>query len=407
MDTAERRLRRASDGAFRWHLVQAVRVPHPEDGQDRWLGTLTDIHDQKIAEEKQRLFAMVSQELRRQLEAREMTFNALFRRALETGKPILFSKITEEDISKYTSGDEAHARLLYGLGVSSGIVVPLIAREHKLGLIVMHYGPSGRAYHEEDLAAAEEFAHRAAIALDNARLYQKAQEAVRSREEFLSIASHELRTPLAALSLIHERMEGLVGGLGISGDIPQLLTRCDGNVRSLTHLVDTLLDVTRIRQGQLEMARARVDLVALARDVISRHSFGASGVTLRADGEAEVTGFWDPARVEQIITNLVLNAVKYGRGRPIEVGVRASEDGRLAWLSVSDQGIGIAPEDLGKLFRIFERINRGPGSEGLGLGLYISQRIAEAHGGRITVESGLGQGSVFTVELPRAGHLII
>ena len=169
----------------------------------------------------------------------------------------------------------------------------------------------------------------------------------------------------------------------------------------LEHLVNELLDVTRIEQGQATVARAEMDLGALARDVGQHFEFdlAQAGCRLSVQCPSPVVGFWDASRLEQVVTNLLANAIKFGPGRPIEVMVH--DAGQAVELQVRDHGIGIAAADLPKIFDRFERAVSSTHYGGLGLGLYLARSIVEAHRGAITVESRLGEGSTFTVRLPR------
>ncbi|MGZ3459899.1 MAG: sensor histidine kinase, partial [Archangium sp.] len=167
-------------------------------------------------------------------------------------------------------------------------------------------------------------------------------------------------------------------------------------------LVDELLDAGRITAGRLKLEREEVDLATLARDAVGRMSeaLARTGSEVKLVADAQVVGRWDRVRLEQVVGNLLSNAAKYGRGQPVEVRVEAGHDGR-ARLVVKDHGIGIAPEDQARIFERFERAVNGRQFHGLGLGLWISREIVESHGGHIQVQSAPGEGSTFTVELPR------
>lgn len=234
-----------------------------------------------------------------------------------------------------------------------------------------------------------------------------AEDGVAARDRFLSVASHELRTPLNPLRinlhvLLRAARDGSLSAAGpLAAKITGLLDTCDRQVRQFAHLVDNLLDVSRIAAGRLDLRLEEVDLAAVARDVVAR--FGPEAeqagcqLTLAADGPA--VGRWDRSRLDQVVTNLVSNALKYGKGRPVEVTVGGNGAGAVR-LTVRDEGIGIAPADQGRIFDRFERAAVGYEYAGLGLGLYIARQIAEALGGTIGVTSEPGRGAVFAVELP-------
>jgi signal transduction histidine kinase len=227
-------------------------------------------------------------------------------------------------------------------------------------------------------------------------------EALRSRDEFLALASHELRSPLTPLlvhiqALLRTVREGHVdpdrAARGLEVAIRQ--------VQRLARLVDQLLDVARIQADQLDLSPADVDLSSLAREVVEQHLSEAAkfGSDLRVSAIEPVIGRWDRDRLEQVLTNLLTNAIKFGTGKPIEV--RVSGDGEWARIVVRDQGIGIAPDAATRIFNRFERAVEARHYGGLGLGLYITRRIVEAHHGSIRVESRPGEGATFTIDLPR------
>ncbi|MDC3958888.1 sensor histidine kinase [Polyangium jinanense] len=321
-------------------------------------------------------------------------------RVLRTGKPVLLPLVTDEVLKAHAIDDE-HARLIRALGTRSAMAVPLSVRGQTIGVLSLGCATLGRQYSPADLELATELARRAAISIDNARLYRDAQAAVRLRDEILSIASHELNTPIASLQL---DVQTLKRGSAQSGDpLPPSLTRVERQVKKLARLIQELLDVTRITTGRLHLQIEDVDLPAVVRDVTERFtedlSRAACPLTLHA--EPAMVGRWDHIRLEQVVTNLVSNAIKFGSGRPIEIWV-GEADG-MARLTVRDHGIGIPPDRLPYIFERFERAVSSRAYAGLGLGLYIVRSIVEALGGSIRVESTLGSGTMFTVELPRAG----
>lgn len=243
--------------------------------------------------------------------------------------------------------------------------------------------------------------------ISNRKLLAAERAAKAARDEFLSIASHELRSPVAGLQLAIDSL----GRALIAGRLPELppmvadLVRTSGNhVRRIATLVDTLLDVTKIRSGKLYLVLEEVDLRAVADEVVGRFcaETGRTGCDVTLVGETPVIGRWDRARVEQIVDNLVSNAVKYGARKPVTVTVSLDGDS-TARLVVADRGIGIPADRIGSIFDRFERAVSARAYEGLGLGLYIVGQIVAHLGGRIRVESTPGIGSTFTVELPISG----
>jgi two-component system, LuxR family, sensor kinase FixL len=257
----------------------------------------------------------------------------------------------------------------------------------------------GRTY---SVAAVRDVTERRRIER-TAQLYRRAQEEVRERDEFLSIASHELRTPVTALQLqlqmlsrVAERTQG-----ELPGALRDKVDALERQTRRITLLVNELLDVSRMRLGRLDLKLEEVDLAELAREALAqlRAELERSGSRIALHAAGPALGRWDRLRVEQVLTNLLVNAVKFGEGKPIAVAVEA--DRESARLRVSDQGIGISPEHQSRVFGRFERAVSADHFGGLGLGLYIARQIVEAHGGTIELASAPGQGSTFTVELPK------
>lgn len=229
------------------------------------------------------------------------------------------------------------------------------------------------------------------------------QRAVDARDEFLSVASHELKTPLTALRLQVQSLRRSLHKPEARYSPEQVrakLDAADRQVERLVELIDTLLDVSRLQSNTLHLSPSEFDLAELVRDVVerSRTPATAAGSSLTLQDES-VVGRWDRSRVDQILTNLLSNAVKYGGGKPIEV--RLVADAAQARITVVDHGLGIAPEDHERIFQRFERAVSRTHFAGLGLGLWISRRIAQSLGAAITVESALGQGAAFTLTLPR------
>ncbi len=234
------------------------------------------------------------------------------------------------------------------------------------------------------------------------------REAVILRDDFLSVASHELRTPLTALKLEVSNLLRLAR-LDAGSERARLIAKVekiDAQTARLRDLIDDLLDVSSLAAGQLELQIGPVDLAEVVAEVGARFIDDAArlGSRLTIDAREQAIGCWDRERLEQVASNLISNAVKYGDGKPIDVTVRAEggPDGGHARLTVRDQGLGIAPRDQERIFGRFERAANSGNFGGIGLGLWIVKQIVNVFGGAVSVESAPGAGSAFTVELPYA-----
>jgi predicted ATPase/signal transduction histidine kinase len=292
----------------------------------------------------------------------------------------------------------------------SVLCLPILRQAELVGLLYLENNLIAGAFRPDQLEVLDLLASQAAISLDHALLLsrertarEQALEALRLREEFLTVASHELRTPMASLTLTMQVMQGRASPDAKPpppAEVRRLLDLAARQTERMNRLIDELFDVTRIHAGQLPLVRAQVELEALVRGVIERFApdleHARCPVTLAVDGP--VQGEWDRTRIERVVENLLSNALKFGDGKPIAIGLGLRE-GR-ARLTIEDAGIGIPAEEQA---HVFERFGRAVSAEhygGLGLGLYICKQIVSAHGGTIAVESAPGTGARFTVELP-------
>ena len=254
------------------------------------------------------------------------------------------------------------------------------------------------------LTALEESRRREqALVAELQAAHAELEGALQMRGEFMSMVVHELRTPLSVLAMeVRVRQRQVAAGnttFFAPENLSKMFERDERQVRGLTRLIDDMLDASQIQHGRLSIRRGRCDLGALLRRVVSEVQGQHSDVpiTLTVDG-AELVGEWDEFRLEQVVVNLLTNALRYGAGKPIRVEL-AQLPGAAA-IRVSDLGVGIAPEDRTRVFEQFARVGDHLRTPGLGLGLYITKQLVEAHGGTIGVESALGEGSTFSVVLP-------
>jgi signal transduction histidine kinase len=319
------------------------------------------------------------------------------------GEPVLAPAITEAMLAA-SARDAEELRLLRELGMRSAMIVPLRVGGKTLGAMSFISSQSGHRYTEADVALALELGARAAQAVENARLYDEAQQAVRVRDDFLSIASHELKTPLTPLQIHLQTLHRIAikeGEAQLHTD--RLTARLENAVRQVVRLgklVNNLLDISRITGQRLELETESVDLARVVIEVAGR--FREDGARSRCEikvvAPEPVRGEWDPLRLEQIVSNLIGNACKFGAGNPVEVSAR--REGDRAVLTVRDRGIGIAEEDQRRIFERFERAVPSKHYGGFGLGLWIVRQIVEAMGGSIHLHSRVGEGTAFQVTLP-------
>ncbi len=316
------------------------------------------------------------------------------------GRAVFFPRLGPEQLPLLTQDEEAQG-IFRQLLPASLISVPIKVRRRVLGTLTLLRHREEARFDKADLALAKEVAQRVGYAVDNARLYELAREAIRARDEFISVAAHELRTPLTTLQLQIQLLDRDLRDPRGGGRSDRHLHVTRRQVQRLGTLVNELLDLSRVTAGKLELKREAVSLSELVREVIEAYSEDAARAdcALSADLEPDLLGRWDAGRLEQVVTNLLSNAIKYGRGRPVHVTLRSDRED--AYLSVEDHGPGIAPEDQQRIFGRFERASPTRHFGGLGLGLYIVRRIVGGHGGEIRVSSALGRGTTFTVRLPR------
>lgn len=283
-------------------------------------------------------------------------------------------------------------------GSRSRLTAPIVGAAGRYGTISF-VARSGVRHGTADLALAQELADRLALSIQNAEAHEQLRNDLAERERLLSIAAHELRNPICALRLCIEGMVRAKPALPASSG--HLLQRMAREERRLTRLIDELLDVARIRSGNFHIDLEQVDLCEVVRDVISRLAVDTSrsGSSLELQGDVAVIGRWDRSRLDQVVMNLLGNAIKFGEGRPIIVRVVGDGERGRARLWVTDHGMGIEPEVQETIFEPFKRASGAVRYDGLGLGLYIVRTIVTQLGGDIRVLSAPGCGSTFTVEL--------
>ncbi|MET0387941.1 MAG: response regulator [Polyangiales bacterium] len=280
------------------------------------------------------------------------------------------------------------------LGIRCGVSTPLFARDRLFGAFTLLSCSAERPLSPADNYVAEDLARRMTMAIEHAELYREAKDAVAARDEFLSIASHELKTPLNPLVLQISSMQRKVAEFVVESERDRIWKKLDAirvQAGKLTRLINDLLDVSRVTGGKVEYDLASLDLSEVVREVIQL--FEQRDEVTRANCKLEVNltdglvGKWDRLRLDQIVTNLLSNALKYGAGSRIVVTTSRTDD--RAELRVKDGGIGIAPEDHERVFERYERAVSFRHYGGLGLGLFIVRKLAEGMGGTVRVESSV------------------
>ena len=321
---------------------------------------------------------------------------------IQTRTPVLVPLITDDMIVAAARGDAEQVRAVRALGLVSYMCVPLVAHSKTLGALTLATSESQRRFDDDDLTLAQELAHRAALAVDNAQTYQQVQVADRLKDEFLATLSHELRTPLNAI-VGYARL--LQGGAITGEKMAGALNIVERNASALTHMVEDVLEVSRIISGKMRLSIQAVDLPTVVQSAVESVAPAAEAKRLRVHTSIDpnagpISG--DPDRLQQIVWNLVSNAVKFTpKGGRIQVRVERVES--QVDIVVSDTGVGIKPEFLPHLFQRFRQADSTMTRHfgGLGLGLAIARHLVELHGGSVeAISEGEGKGATFRVRLP-------
>jgi PAS domain S-box-containing protein len=365
----------------------------------------TALHRTAFAHRQHSRLALVEQ-----LEARyppKPTPTSILWRVLREGTPVLTGEITDAALQQ-TAADTEHLRILRAMQLVSGLYVPLQAGPRTLGVLALFTGAeSGRRLGHDDMAVTQEIARRLALAVDNARLYAQTRDAIRARDEFLSLASHELRNPVAAISgtaqLIQRARDRNTLDAATIDRYTGVIQRTAAHLANLT---EDLLDVGRLQQGRLPLRVRDMDLAELVRQLAARQASRGDALPMMLSVQCDPCPIVaDADRLEQVITNLLENAAKYSpHGGSIDVSLSCDTSG--VSLAVRDYGIGFPPSAAERIFEAFGRAANATERNipGLGLGLFISRQIVERHGGRLWAESlGEGLGTTFHLWLPRAG----
>ena len=322
-------------------------------------------------------------------------------KVIRTGRPEVYENVRESLLAALAR-DSAHLETMRTLGFKSFMCVPLIIRGETMGSIGLMLERPDRRYNLFDLALAEDLADRAAIALDNATLFSKEQEANRLKDEFLAMVSHELRTPLTPILGAIYKLRSIRKD---DEDLHTALDLIERNAKAQARIVEDLLDISRITTGKLDFKRRPTDLLPIVEGAIEviRPAAEALGIHLRTSLEEPRQPIWcDRDRIQQVVWNLVSNAIKFTR-RAGTIEIQLQNMPASVRIRIADTGVGIKPEFLPHVFERFRQAGnfstRMHG--GLGVGLSIVRYIVERHGGSVRADSsGEGKGTTFIVDLP-------
>jgi PAS domain S-box-containing protein len=448
----EIRLLSRPEGLYRWHLIRTVPVHDDAGHVSRWFGTATDITEQKRAEESSRYLANASAELSHVVDyqstlqkitalavpyfadwsAVDVSEHGALRRlavahqdpvkvavahelmreyppdpaspmgphaVLRSGRPELISVITEEQLVRGAK-DSRHLDLIGSLGLKSYICVPIVVAGRPFGVLTFATAESGRTYLKADLALAVELAHRAAVAIENTQLYHTLRDSDRRKDEFLATLTHELRNPLAPI-------RNALAILGMPRADAETLAHARAvlgrQVDHMVRLVDDLLDVSRVVSGKIELRAEPFELATAVAHAVEtvQPLIDAQGHQLSISLPSESLLLRaDRMRISQVIGNLLTNAARYtpAGGR---ISVTADRQGNMAVLTVRDNGVGIEPSMLTRIFDLFVQAQHAGTQGGLGIGLTLVKTLVELHDGTIeAVSGGPGKGAEFVVRLP-------
>jgi signal transduction histidine kinase len=321
-------------------------------------------------------------------------------RVLETKQPLLFPDVPL-DLLRSIAKNEEHLRLLEAMGIKSVMHIPVVMHDRLVAVLSTVWCRPGHRYRPEDVGVAQEFARRAALALENAHLYDIAQAAIRTRDQVLGIVAHDLRNPLGTIITA----AALLRRGGEERGFRRPVDAIERAAVRMNRLIQDLLDVARMEGAILTIQPAAVETRQAITDCVDAHQeLAACGsLEMRLDLEEDLAEVWaDRDRLFQVFENLIGNAIKFtDPGGHIVVGARSRDREVDFW--VRDSGSGIADEDLPRLFdRFWQAENTA--RRGTGLGLPIVKGIVEAHGGRIWAESTKGHGSTFFFTIPAAAH---
>ena len=321
-------------------------------------------------------------------------------KVLRTGKAEIYSFMNDSSLKEEIMSNE-DLRAVKKLNLQSAMIVPLFSHRKVFGTITFISTDANLHFTSGDLIIAEELAARASLAFENARLYRQAQNATKLRDEFISIASHELRTPVTSLKVYTQVIAQHMRKRKADSELPYI-EKIDKQLDKLTKLIEDLLNISRMKVGKLRFEESTFSMAGLVKEIVEAVQPTLRKHTLNLDIQHDAYILGDRDRVGQIIINLITNAIKYSpQGDKVIIAITTT-DNQQCLVSVQDFGIGIDKKHIAKIFNRFYQVHDKDGNAfiGLGIGLYLSQQIAQRHGGQIIVDSVKGQGSIFSLLLP-------
>lgn len=318
--------------------------------------------------------------------------------------------LTENQLLQFLTEEGLHSpgpyltNLLMNLKIRSYIAAPLTIRNRVVGGLIVARTDPNQSYGNIDLELIREIARSCALAIDNALLYREAKKSIEAREDFIAVASHELRTPITSLKMRVDLLAMMLQRNKFPQEVKDVLapiiSELQPDVKNFTKLIEALLDISKIGDRNISLSKGLCDISAIAKDEAQKLKsiFEENQTDLLTEINEGFKGYCDQTRIRQIITSLLSNALKFGNKKPVTLIVKS--DGLTLCIWVKDNGIGISKEDTTRIFKPFERAVSDKYFGGLGLGLYITERIVKSHDGNIKVESKPGHGTTFKVEIP-------
>lgn len=338
-----------------------------------------------------------------QLEQLIQAYDFRIRDIIQTPQIRWIKEVSETNVESMSKNSEI-TPLLKSLGFHSYVLVPLLNEKNIFAVLLFVFGNSLRTYDREELTMIEDLTSRACLAIINSLLFEKLQNAIEVRDEFIKLASHELKTPLTTIKLQLQSLRRLMLRRSESIDSTDRFQKgmlvFERKIDRLSTIIDNLIDVYQANSGNLTLNYTQFNLSEVIQDIVLRFQpeIEKSGSAVELEIEPNLNGFWDKIHLEQAITNLFSNAIKFGKGKPISL--QAKTDGNQIQIKLQDHGMGISKDYHPRMFERFARGVSVDSYAGLGLGLYVAFQITRAHGGNIQVESTPEEGTLFTLRIP-------